>query len=433
MIPRFKFVAPFAALALVLAACGPSATGSPGASGGGGGGSISILAVWATGDAEFESFQAMIAPFTERTGIQIDYEGTRDANQILSTRVQGGNPPDIAGLPGPGAMAEFAREGALVALDDVVDLDRMADEYGENWIELGSVDDEVVGIFIKTAVKGPIWYSPANFDAAGYSLPETWDDLEALVEQIKTDGTTPWCIGLGAEAATGWPLTDWIEDVLLRQAGPDVYTQWYQGELPWTSPEIKTAFETVGQWAADDSYVSGGVNGEISTTFQTGGDGLFADPPGCYLHHQGSFITGLGAFADKEAGTDYDFFMTPPIEQEGVIAAGDLFGMFNDTPEARQLMDYLTTAEAQQIWVERGGALSPNKNVSLDAYPDDISRKSAEALVNTETVVFDGSDNMPAEMVEGFYVAILDYLQNPGNLDAILQEADSVRESAYGS
>jgi alpha-glucoside transport system substrate-binding protein len=321
----------------------------------------------------------------------------------------------------------------LVALDDVVDLDRMADEYGENWIELGSVDDEVVGIFIKTAVKGPIWYSPANFDAAGYSLPETWDDLEALVEQIKTDGTTPWCIGLGAEAATGWPLTDWIEDVLLRQAGPDVYTQWYQGELPWTSPEIKTAFETVGQWAADDSYVSGGVNGEISTTFQTGGDGLFADPPDCYLHHQGSFITGLGAFADKEAGTDYDFFMTPPIEQEGVIAAGDLFGMFNDTPEARQLMDYLTTAEAQQIWVERGGALSPNKNVSLDAYPDDISRKSAEALVNTETVVFDGSDNMPAEMVEGFYVAILDYLQNPGNLDAILQEADSVRESAYGS
>jgi alpha-glucoside transport system substrate-binding protein len=433
MIPRFKFVAPFAALALVLAACGPSATGSPGASGVGGGGSISILAVWATGDAEFESFQAMIAPFTERTGIQIDYEGTRDANQILSTRVQGGNPPDIAGLPGPGAMAEFAREGALVALDDVVDLDRMADEYGENWIELGSVDDEVVGIFIKTAVKGPIWYSPANFDAAGYSLPETWDDLEALVEQIKTDGTTPWCIGLGAEAATGWPLTDWIEDVLLRQAGPDVYTQWYQGELPWTSPEIKTAFETVGQWAADDSYVSGGVNGEISTTFQTGGDGLFADPPDCYLHHQGSFITGLGAFADKEAGTDYDFFMTPPIEQEGVIAAGDLFGMFNDTPEARQLMDYLTTAEAQQIWVERGGALSPNKNVSLDAYPDDISRKSAEALVNTETVVFDGSDNMPAEMVEGFYVAILDYLQNPGNLDAILQEADSVRESAYGS
>lgn len=169
MTRRFRFLAPLAVAALVLAACESGGDGSPGASGGGGASAcdtgdnkISILAVWATGDAEYESFKAMVEPFCEETGIGIEYEGTRDANNILSTRVQGGNPPDIAGLPGPGAMAEFARDDALVALDDVVDLDRMADEYGQSWIDLGSVDDEVVGIFIKTSVKGPVWYNPAT-------------------------------------------------------------------------------------------------------------------------------------------------------------------------------------------------------------------------------------------------------------------------------
>jgi alpha-glucoside transport system substrate-binding protein len=439
MTRRFRFLAPLAVAALVLAAC--ESGSSPGASGGGGESAcdtgsdkISILAVWATGDAEYESFKAMVEPFCEDTGIGIEYEGTRDANSILSTRIQGGNPPDIAGLPGPGAMAQFANEDALVALDDVLDLAAMEEQYGESWIDLASVDGSVYGIFIKASVKGPIWYNPPAFEDAGYTVPESWDDLTALVDQIVDDGGTPWCIGLGSEAATGWPATDWIEDILLRQAGPDVYQQWYTGELPWTDDAVKTAFETYGAWATDPAYVKGGPDGAISTIFQNGGDGIFDGS--CFLHHQASFITGLGGFADKEAGTDYDFFMFPEIEHNGVIAAGDLFGMFNDTEQARQLMQYLTTPEAQQIWVERGGALSPNKDVDLEAYPDDISRKSAEALVNAEVVVFDGSDLMPAEMIEGqggFYETILNYMRDPDQLDSFLEEADATRQSAFGS
>ncbi len=441
MTRRFRFLVPLAVVMLVAAACDSGTSGSPGASGGTAAaacdtdenGTVSVLAVWATGDAEYESFQAMVEPFCEETGIGIAYEGTRDANQVLSTRVQGGNPPDVAGLPGPGAMAQFANEDALTPLDDVLDLDLMAEQYGESWVDLASVDDSVYGIFIKASVKGPIWYSPSAFEEAGYAVPETWEDLEALVEQIVADDGTPWCIGLGSEAATGWPATDWIEDILLRQAGADVYEQWYTGELPWTDPAVQTAFETYGRWATDEQYVKGGPDGAISTTFQNGGDGIFDGS--CYLHHQASFITGLGAFAEAEAGTDYDFFMFPPIEHDGVIAAGDLFGMFNDTEQARQLMQYLTTPEAQQIWVERGGALSPNREVSLDAYPDDISRKSAEALVNAEVVVFDGSDLMPAEMIEGqggFYETILNYMRSPDQLPELLEEADATRESAFG-
>jgi alpha-glucoside transport system substrate-binding protein len=375
---------------------------------------------------------SMIEPWVERTGVEVNYESTRDVNQVLTTRLEGGNPPDIAGLPGPGQMAQYAADGDLVSLMDVVDVARMCEEYGPSWIELGSVDEDFVGIFTKTSLKGPIWFNPEAFEAAGYEVPADFAGLEALVDEIAQSGTPPWGIGLESDAASGWPGTDWVEDFLLRQAGPDVYNQWWQGELAWTSDEVRTAFESFGAWATDPQYVFGGPNNALNTPFGNGGDCVIEEE--CFLHHQASFITGFfeDNFPDEaEAGTTYDFFMFPEINHNGVVAAGDLFGMFNDTPQARSLMNYLTTAEAQQIWVEIGGALSPNDSVDLEAYPDDISRKSAEALVNAETVVFDASDLMPTAMNEAFWSAILDYVQNPDNLDSILEELDSVQERAY--
>ncbi|HEX6127984.1 MAG TPA: ABC transporter substrate-binding protein [Candidatus Limnocylindria bacterium] len=435
MTRTFKYIAPLAVLMLVLAACdaGDESPG-PGASGDGElGGEISIIAVYA--DAEQEAFMSMIEPWAEEHGVQINYESTRDINAVLTTRLAGGNPPDIAGLPGPGQMAEFARNDQLVALDDVIDLDTYRENYSDAWIELGSADGEFVGIFTKNSVKGGIWYNPAAFEDAGYEVPEDFAGLEALVEQIAEDGTPPWGIGLENAAASGWPGTDWIEDFMLRQSGPDAYNQWWQGELAWTSDEVRSAFEAFGAWAADETYVAGGPNSALNTAFGNGGDCLFEDPPECYLHHQASFITSF--FEDNfpdvaESGVTYDFFMMPGIEYDGVVAGGDLFGMFNDTPQARSLMQYLVTPEAQQIWVEIGGALSPNKGVSLDAYPDEISRRSAEALINAETVVFDASDLMPTEMNAAFWSAVLDYVQNPDNLDSILENLDAVQEDSYG-
>jgi alpha-glucoside transport system substrate-binding protein len=451
MAKPWRFLAVLFALGLVLAACNGGADGSPGASDGGAaasicddppeqepvedenlGGEISIIAVYA--DAEQESFEAMIQPWVDRTGVTVNYESTRDINAVLTTRLAGGNPPDVAGLPGPGQMAQYAADGELVPLTGVIDVARMCEEYGENWINLGSADGEYVGIFTKTSLKGPIWYNPQAFEAANYTVPEDYEGLQTLVQQIADSGTTPWGIGLESDAASGWPGTDWVEDFLLRQAGPDVYNAWWAGEQAWTSDEVRAAFESFGAWATTDEMVSGGPNNALNTNFGNGGDCLFAEPPGCYLHHQASFITGFfqDNFPDEAvAGETFDFFMFPEIEYNGVVAAGDLFGMFNDTPQARSLMDYLTTAEAQQIWVERGGALSPNQSVDLNAYPDDISRKSAEALTGAETVVFDGSDLMPADMNAAFWGAILDYVQNPENLDAILEDLDGVQERAY--
>jgi alpha-glucoside transport system substrate-binding protein len=399
------------------------------------GGSVTILATW--GGSEQDTFLAMLQPLTEATGIEIQYTGTRDLNAVLTTQVQGGNPPDLAGLPGPGQMAQFAQSGDLVDLSTVLDMNTYKSQYAQTWIDLGSAANIVAGIFIKASVKGLIWYDPKVWDANNYQQPATWDEMMTLSKQIADGGNTPWCVALESGAASGWPGTDWLEDIVLRQSGRDVYDQWWQGQIKWTSDPIKQAWNTWGEIVANpDTMVYGGVNTMLTTNFGNVGDPLFTDPPGCYMVHQASFITSF--FQENTPGvqpvTDFDFFGFPPFQEGAPVStemAGDLFGMFNDTPQARAVINYLVTPEAQAIWVQAGGAISPNKDVPLDLYPDQLSMKAAERLTSAEIAVFDASDMMPEAMNNAFWQAILNYVQDPTQLDSILQNLDSVQADAY--
>jgi len=421
------------ALGLVLAAC--QSGGGTGTTGGQTGSkTVSVLGTW--GGSEQDSFLAMVKPFEDKTGIKVQYEGTRDLNAVLATRVQGGNPPEVAGLPGPGQMADFAKQGKLIDLGGVLDMNQMNADYSQDWIKLGQVNGKQYGIFIKASAKGFIWYSPKNFQAKSYTAPKTWDELSSLSKKIADGGTAPWCVGLESGAASGWPGTDWIEDILLRQAGPDKYDQWFQGTLKWTSAEVKSAFSTFGTIVNDPKMTFGGKSAVLSTSFQTAGDPMFKSPPSCYMHHQASFITDFfvqGNAALKPV-TDFTFFQFPDINSQyagAVEAGGDLFGMFKDTPNARELMKYLTTADAQQIWVKRGGALSPNKKVAASAYPDDLSRQAGTILTSAKITRFDASDLMPEAMNNAFWKAVLDYVNTPANLDTILANLDKVQSEAY--
>ena len=224
---------------------------------------------------------------------------------------------------------------------------------------------------------------------------------------------------------------------MLRQAGLDAYNAWWQGELAWTSPEITQAFETWGEIVANENMVYGGPVNALTTNFGNVGDGLFTDPPNCVFAHQASFISDF--FTENspgvEPGTDFSFFGFPSFTEgapQSTVIAGDLFGMFNDTPQARALIRYLVTPEAQAIWVGRGGAISPNQNVSLDAYPNDLARKTAERLTEAEVVAFDASDLMPEAVNNAFWQAVLEYVQSPGDLGRILEDLDAVRSDAYG-
>jgi alpha-glucoside transport system substrate-binding protein len=399
------------------------------------GGRVSVLGTWS--GSEQDSFMAMIQPFMDQTGVTVDYEGTRDLNAVLTTRVQGNNPPDLAGLPGPGPMADFARQGKLVDLSSIVDQQALRDEYANTWIQLGTVDNKLVSIFIKASVKGSIWYDPKTLQrfTSGQN-PKTWDELMQLSQRISDSGATPWCVGLESGSASGWPGTDWIEDLVLRQSGPDVYMNWYQGKQAWTSNEIKNAWQAWGQIVGNEKMVYGGRQFILSTNFGDAGNPLFTSPPGCYLHHQLSAITDFFTKNNPNVkpGEDFNYFPFPDINQQysgSLEVAGDLFGMFKDTPQARALIQYLTTPEAQAIWVKRGGALSPNKRVSADQYPDQISRQLAQDLVGAKTVVFDASDQMPDAMNNAFFMGILNFVQSPGNLDSILADLDRTRADAY--
>lgn len=398
------------------------------------GGNVSFLAVW--GGEELDNFMAMIQPFQEQTGIEVQYEGTRDLPAVLTTRVQGGNPPDLAGLPGPGQLQELARQGELVALNDVLDMDTLSQEYDEGFLNLASVDGQLYGIFMKATVKSFIWYSPAAFEANGYEIPTTWEELDALEQQIIADGFQPWCIGLESGAASGWPGTDWIEDIMLRTAGPEVYDQWWQHEIPWTDDAVRNAWETFGSVINDPQMVFGGAQYVLSTNFGQAIIPLFEDPPSCFMHRQANFITAniTEQFPDLVAGEDYDFFIFPPIDESHgnpLLIAGDLLGMFNDTPQSRALMQYLVSPQAQEIWAERGGYLAPNRNVSPSVYPDELSQQIAEQLTTATSVRFDASDLMPEAVNNAFWAGILEYVSNPGNLDAILENIESVAADAY--
>jgi len=365
----------------------------------------------------------MVAPFEEETGVTVEYTGTRDLNAVLTTGVASGILPDLAGLPGPGQMAEFADRGALVDLGTVLDVGEYTEQTAPAFVELGTVEGQLSGVFIKSAVKGFIWYDVEQFTG---EAPATWEDLQALPSDA---AEAKWCVALESEAASGWPGTDWIEDFVLRQSGPDVYDAWVAGEQLWSSPEIRQAFEAFGE-VVEGSF--GGADTILNTPFGEGGNPLFTDPPGCLFHHQASFITSFFQEKGGAAPEDYDFFPFPDVNPEfsgALTGAGDLFGMFNDTPQSRALINYLVTPEAQQIWVDIGGALSGNREVT--EYPDEISQKSAEALVNAEIFRFDASDLMPEAMNNAFWGAILAYVQNPADLDQILSDLDATQADAY--
>jgi len=392
---------------------------------------VTVAVVWS--GAELEAFEKALALFEQDTGIDVVVESVgRDLPAVLVTRLAAGNPPDVAAMPNPGQMKEFADQGALVALNGIVDLS----ESPKAFVDLASVGDQIYGLFISADLKSLVWYSPKAFAAKGYEVPTSWPALIALCNKIVADGGTPWALGMESGAASGWVGTDWVEDIMLRTAGPDVYDKWVNHEISWTDPRVKKAFEYFGQIVNAPGYIYGGSTGALTIFFGDSPNALFTDPPEAYMHRQATFIQSFIKTANPGlvAGEDYDIFPFPPISPvfgNPLLGAGDLISAFNDTPETRALLTYLASAKAQEIWCAALGKLAINKTVDPSIYPDPITAKAAGMLAEAETFRFDGSDLMPAAVGSGtFWTGVLDYVSGIP-LDTVLESIEASAIDAY--
>ncbi|MEL6778977.1 MAG: ABC transporter substrate-binding protein [Cyanobacteria bacterium J06597_16] len=387
-------------------------------------GARTVTILGATTGVEQAQLEATFAPFEDATGITVLYEGTDAFTTLLPVRVDSGDSPDIAMFPQPGLMKSLAKENALIPLTDVFTREELSEYYPDSWIDLSTVNDQIYGIWYRAAVKSLVWYVPEEFEKNGYEIPGTWDEMTALSEQMIDDGNTPWCLAMSSGNASGWVGTDWIEEILLRTAGPAFYEKWVEHEVPFDSPEVIEAFEYFGAIARSPDQVWGGKTGVLSIAWGDSPAGLFDEPPVCMMHRQGNFISAFFP-DDVELGKDVDFFPTPDINPEyakALLVGGDIVSMLNDTPEARQLMAYLITPEPHEMRIEEGNFLSANKKVDLSVYPNDISRKQAEVLTSAEVVQFDASDAMPGAVGTGtFWSGVMDFVAGSSAKDVTQQ------------
>ena len=387
---------------------------------------LTIFGPW-RGDDETH-VQVVLEYFREATGADVKYSSSENYEQQVVIDTQAGSPANISVLPQPGLIADLASKGLLAPLTDA-DKAWMVENYGagQSWVDIGTSKDkdgkpQFLGFSYKTDVKSLVWYSPENFADAGYEVPKTMEELIALSDKIVADGGKPWCIGLGSGGATGWPATDWIEDIMLRTQSPEVYDKWVTNEVKFTDPAVTGALDIFGSFAKNDAYVDGGAAGVASTDFRDSPKGLFSTPPKCYMHHQASFIPSFFPEGTK-MGEDADFFYFPtyaskPELGKPVLGAGTLFTITKDSKAARAFIDFLKLPLAHELWMADGGFLTPLKSANPAAYANDAARKQGEIMATASTFRFDGSDLMPGKIGAGaFWTGMVDFVGGKSSAD----------------
>ncbi|QYR20681.1 ABC transporter substrate-binding protein [Paenibacillus sp. sptzw28] len=379
-------------------------------------------------DADEVKFNNAIKDFEQKTGIDIAYEGSKEFEATISVRVNGGNAPDIADFPQPGLLKGFAKQGKVVDVKSFLTDDYLNKQYNQSWLDMakmpGKSGDIMGGVWARSSVKSLVWYNKKAFDAAGYQIPKTWDDMMKLTEQIAKDGDPAWSIGIESGAATGWPATDWVEDIMLRTTSPENYDKWVAGELPFTDPIVKNAVKKMSDIWFNDDYVYGGRKSIVTTSFGDAVKPLFTNPPKAWLHRQAGFITSF--FPEGLTTADFDWFPLPPIDPkygDPALISGDIYAMFNDRPEVRAVMEFFTTADSLKTWIQSGGVTPPMNGADPSWYANDQERRMADFLKTATTIRFDGSDMMPGSVGAGtFWKGMTDYVSGTVNLDQAMQE-----------
>lgn len=394
----------------------------------GGGGDDGTVTLFGP-EVEFEqqSLQDAFDAFTEDTGIEVEVNGSRSFETEVGPQVDAGNPPDIAMFPQPGKIKDFAAD--IVPLPDDV-LEVVDENIDEGWTSFSTIDGDVLAIPAKADLKSVVWYSPAAFQEGGYEIPESFDDFLALADTMLADGKTPFCVGIGSDDATGWPMTDWIEEFVLRLQGPEVYDQWVNHEIPFDDPAIVESAQAVYDLWATDGMVFGGLQNIGATPFAEAGLPLLEGD--CLMHRQGNFYGSNFTDAGATLGADGDvnaFYLPGSEENPNITLSGGIYAAaFADRPEVMEVMSYIASPEFgnSRAGNEIGGYLSPNKNVDTSLYTTELDQTFGEILAAAEPVRFDASDLMPGAVGSGtFWSAAVDIVGGTATVDEAFADVEA--------
>lgn len=421
-----------AAVALALTGCASGDGGGGGGDGAAGdefsGETLNVAAAWS--GAEQENFEAVLDEFEQRTGATVNYTSFGDNGPTyLQGQLEGGTPPNVAILGQPALMQSLASEGDILPVGDAVK-SAVEENYSESWIDLGSVDGELYGVWFKAANKSTVWYNADIYDEAGAVAPEGWDDFLTQLGLVSDAGYS----GISIGADVGWPLTDWFENVYLRTAGPEKYDQLTNHEIPWTDDSVKEALEVLATLWGSDLVQPGGDQRDFPTSVTE----VFGSDPQAGTVFEGDFVAGnIAADGNSVVGENALFYDFPAIEGSApaVVGGGDVAVQFTDDDATNALMEFLASPDSAEIWVPAGGLTSPNGGVDTSLYPDDISRQIAEALTGAEAFRFDMSDLTPSAFGgtpgQGFWQEMISFYQDPSDVDGTAQRLEDAAAAAY--
>jgi alpha-glucoside transport system substrate-binding protein len=375
---------------------------------------VTLLYQWS--GAEEGKFDAVVRPLVDACGIVLEPESSRDLT-LMDTRIKAGRPWDVVIWPTTLALTQYPDK--LVSLEEAG-----ADpaNYADYWKAMGSADGKWLAMPVKVDIKNIIWYSPAVFEANGYEVPNTWEELDALVEKMVADGNVPWSMGMESGEATGWTASDFIQDILLVQQGPQCVLDIISGNVPYNDTGVKKAYETYGKWAKDPKYTVGGAKGTVTTSFLDAIYKPFSEPPEAMMVRQAGFaITEIqNKYPDLEYGVDYDFFSVPGAK--GMQGGADFLMVFNASPAAKALLAYLNSEAGALEWAWVGFDLSPNNKVTDADYSDEVLAKKAKTLGGMAGFTPDLGDTINGSFINAEWEAIIDYI-NGADLDKVLAKA----------
>ena len=428
---RKSLLMTFLLLTLILGACG--------------GASLEGEEVTITGaliGEDQDGFRANFESFTEETGIVVTYQGSDNFEQEIQIQMESGDTPDFALWPQPGAVVDAASRGMLTPMGDLdIDLDTYKSNFSSYLVGLGTVDGVVYGGANAANLKSIVWYQPAEFEARGYAIPETWDAMIALADQIVADGMNPFCFGMYSNGASGWLATDWMEDIMLRTGeGVTSYDKWVTNELKFGSETVTNAATLLSQIMHTENYVVGGTDAIVSTYFGNAQDPMFSKDangnPGCFMHRQASFIPSFWPEAAQAGvGVETTVFPFPVIDEslpKAALGAGDMWGAFNDRDATKAVAEYMLSAEfhAAAAAMPNNARLSAHTGFDTSLYSKDINRILGTIIADAlaaDAFRFDASDLMPPEVGAGsFWKEMMNLaVEGPGYIDTAMANIDT--------